>query len=425
MKILGTAHASLRSICAFSSVALVASVGLVPVAVGQTSSVVSSITGVVEDSTHAVIPNAAVTATDTDTGLFRTVVSGPDGSFTVPLLPVGPYRLTVSSPNFESFEQTGIDVRLGYSAPVTVTLRNGSASDIVTVQANASILNTETYDVSDGLNQRSIENAPDTSRNTFNLALLVPGLNGTRDDEFGNPTFAFGGMQRKAFMIDGVDNTQRGGPGRLDIFSPERVKEIRVIAGAMDAQYGRTVGGITKFITKGGTNDFHGEGLVLERRPGLISKPSLTQGAKPFQQWATYSVNVGGPIVHDKPLFFLSGEYEPRTARGRSPSQRPTQPLWDCQHRSWAMHRSRSASSPTWAGWTTTSAKRTRSMCVCPHIRRRRSSIPPAACRPSPRPTTSTTRTRRRRFSCRPSSRHARSTRPGSAFCAASSTGRP
>lgn len=271
----------------------------------------SSISGVIQDSTQAVVPNATVTATSTDTGLTRTVLSAQDGTFTVPLLPVGPYRLTVSSPNFQRFEQNGIDVRLGYAAPVTVSLQNGSASETVTVQANASILNTETYDVSDGLNQRSIENAPDTSRNTFNLALLVPGLNGTRDDEFGNPTFAFGGMQRRAFMIDGVDNTQRGGPGRLGIFSPEDVKEIRVIAGAMDAQYGRTVGGIINFITKGGTNDFHGAGLVLERRPGLISKPSLAQGGKPFQQWATYSVQVGGPIVHDRLFFFLSGEYEP------------------------------------------------------------------------------------------------------------------
>ena len=192
-----------------------------------------------------------------------------------------------------------------------VTLRAGSAAETVTVNADASILNTETFDISDGMNQRSVENMPITSRNTFNLALLVPGLNGTRDDEFGNPTFAFGGLQRKAFLIDGIDNTQRGGPGRLGIFSPEDVKEILVIAGAMDAQYGRTVGGIINFITKGGGNDVHGEGVVLERRPGFISKPSLTQGAKPFQEWATFSAQVSGPILHDELFYFISGEYEP------------------------------------------------------------------------------------------------------------------
>ncbi len=280
-------------------------------ALSQTSDVTSSIAGVVRDPSGAAIPRAQVEAVSRDTGFVRKTQAADDGNFTLPLLTVGEYNLVVTAVSFERFQQNGIDVRLGYAAPVSVTLQPGSDAQTVTVNADASILNTETFDISDGLNQRSLENLPITSRNTFNLALLVPGLNGTRDDEFGNPTFAFGGLQRKAFLIDGIDNTQRGGPGRLGIFSPEDVKEIRVISGAMDAQYGRTVGGMINFITRGGTNDTHGEGLVLERRPGLISKPSLAQGSKPFQQWATYSVNIGGPIVHDRLFYFISGEYEP------------------------------------------------------------------------------------------------------------------
>ncbi len=277
----------------------------------QSSNVNSSIVGSVRDTSGAAVAGAQVEARSRETGFIRKAQTNNDGSFTLPLLTVGQYNLVVTAGSFERFQQNGIDVRLGYAAPVSITLQPGSDTQTVTVNADASILNTETFDISDGLNQRAVENMPITSRNTFNLALLVPGLNGTRDDEFGNPTFAFGGLQRKAFLIDGIDNTQRGGPGRLGIFSPEDVKEIRVISGAMDAQYGRTVGGIINFITRGGTNETHGEALVLERRPGLISKPSLAQGAKPFQQWATYSVNIGGPIVHDRLFYFVSGEYEP------------------------------------------------------------------------------------------------------------------
>ena len=142
-------------------------------------------------------------------------------------MPEGVYRLSVSAPSFSTYRKNGVTVRVGQSSLVDVTIAAGAANETVTVTADASILNTDTFDVSAGLNQKSLENMPITSRNTFNLALLVPGLNGTRDDEFGNPTFAFGGMQRKAFMIDGFDNTQRGGPGRLGIFSPEDVKEVR------------------------------------------------------------------------------------------------------------------------------------------------------------------------------------------------------
>ena len=117
-------------------------------------------------------------------------------------------------------------------------------------------------------------------------------------------------MQRRGFIVDGVDNTQRGGPCRLGIFSPEDIAEVKVLANDMDAEYGRTVGGIISMVTKGGTNDVHGEGLVLERRPGLIARPPLAPAPKPFQQWATFSANVGGPILKDKLFYFMSAEYE-------------------------------------------------------------------------------------------------------------------
>ena len=196
---------------------LALSAAAVPV-LAQTSSVASSIAGVVHDPAGQVVAGATISATELDTGFTRTVQAGNDGEYAVPLLPEGTYRILVTAPSFQSYQQNGITVRVGQSSAVDVTLKTGSTAETVTVTADASILNTETFDVSDGLNQKSMENMPITARNTFNLALLVPGLNGTRDDEFGNPTFAFGGMQRKAYLIDGIDNTQRGGPGRLGIY---------------------------------------------------------------------------------------------------------------------------------------------------------------------------------------------------------------
>src|ERR1700739_871049 len=109
-----------------------------------------------------------------------------------------------------------------------------------------------------------MQTMPITSRNTFNLALFAPGFNGTRDNEFGNPTFSFGGMQRRGFLIDGIDKTQRGGAGSRGIFAPETLQEVKVISNSMAAEYGRTVGGMISMVTRGGTNDYHGEALVLE-----------------------------------------------------------------------------------------------------------------------------------------------------------------
>jgi len=281
----------------------------------QTGNVTGTISGLVADPSGAVISGATIVAVNADTGFSRTSVSNAQGQYEIPLLPIGTYALTITSPGYSTYQQRGIQVSLDSASVVDAHLNIGSAAQTISVTADASILSTESYDVAGGLNSVAVENAPITSRNTFNLALFAPGLNGTRDDEFGNPTFAFGGMQRKDFMIDGIDNTQRGGPGRLGIFSPENVKEIKVISGAMDAEYGRTVGGIINMITHGGSNAFRGEFLLLERRPGLIARPSLYQPtpavSKPFQQWATYSLNISGPIIHNKLFYYLSGEYEP------------------------------------------------------------------------------------------------------------------
>ncbi len=283
----------------------------VPGAPGQTGEANGGIHGVVTDPNGGAIRDAKIRATNLATGFQREVPSNGQGEFEVPLLPLGKYKVDAAAPGFAPFSQAGVTVDLAKSSLVNIALSLGSATQAVTVQADATILNTQSFDVSGSMNQKSIENMPITSRNTFNLALYAPGLNGTRDDEFGNPTFAFGGMQRRGFLIDGIDNTQRGGPGRLGIFSPETIQEVKVLSNSMAAEYGRTVGGMISMVTKGGTNDTNGEFLALFRRPGLIARPSLAPQPKPFQQWATYNLNLGGHIRKDKLFYFVSAEYEP------------------------------------------------------------------------------------------------------------------
>jgi hypothetical protein len=279
-------------------------------ATAQISKVNGTILGLITDPSGSRVPHAAVDVTNVDTGFDRKALSNERGEYEVPLLPIGTYKISVSAIGFNKYEQTGVVVRLDNASEVNIALQIGSDQQVVTVQSDATILDTQTFDVGGTMNAESLANMPITSRNTFNLALFGAGYNGTPDNEFGNPTFGFGGMQRKAFIIDGVDNSQRGGPGRLGIFSPEDIAEVKVISNDMDAEYGRTVGGMISMVTKGGTNDTNGEVLVLERRPGLIARPPLAF-PKPFQQWATFSGNVGGPIKKDKLFYFGSAEYEP------------------------------------------------------------------------------------------------------------------
>jgi hypothetical protein len=276
----------------------------------QTGVADGSIQGTVQDPSSAAVTGARITARNVETGFERSTTTGPEGGFEVPLLPPGRYEVAVTAAGFAEFRQIGIIVQLAKASGLDVMLQLPSAQAEVTVQADASILTLSDTAVSGTLDSNAMQNLPLTTRNTFNLALFAPGFNGRRDDEFGNPTFAFGGMQRRAFLIDGIDNSQRGGPGRLGIFAPETVQEVRVLSSSMDAEYGRTVGGMISMITRSGTNDVHGEGLVLLRRPGFVARPSLA-ATKAFEQWATYSGNFGGPAIKNRLWYYVSGEYEP------------------------------------------------------------------------------------------------------------------
>ncbi|MBC7928535.1 MAG: TonB-dependent receptor, partial [Bryobacteraceae bacterium] len=211
------------------------------------------------------------------------------------------------------YRQAGVIVEAIRATLLDLRLAVASSEQTITVNADGSVLTIEPSGIPGNLNQKSIENLPLTSRNLTNLALFVPGITGKRDDEFGNTQFAFGGMQRRGFLTDGIDTSQRGGIFRLGIFSAESVQEIRVIQNAYSAEYGRTAGGIVNIITRGGTNQYHGEFLNLWRRPGLIARPALLGRAfpTPFQQWTVYSGNFGGPIVKDRLWIFGSAEYQP------------------------------------------------------------------------------------------------------------------
>ncbi len=275
----------------------------------QTGAVNGSIQGSVTDASGGIVQGANVKVVNLATAYTREVRSNSSGLYNVPLLPLGVYRVEVSATGFAAFSRSGVTVDVARATSVDARLQVAGTEQTITVEADASIVRLESS-VAGTLAQRSMENLPLTSRNVQNLALFVPGVTGRRDDEFGTTQFAFGGMDRRAFLVDGADNTQRGGQLRLGIFSTETIAEVKVEQNAMAAEYGRTVGGIVNMVTRGGSNDFHGMFLYLARRPGLIARPSLA-ATKPFQQRATYSLTLSGPIKKDKVFFFANGEYHP------------------------------------------------------------------------------------------------------------------
>src|SRR5689334_6364990 len=107
----------------------------------------AQISGVVQDSTGAVLPGVEITATQTDTGISRMTVSNETGSYVLPNLPVGPYRLEAGLPGFRSFVQTGIVLQVNSNPVINVTLEVGQVAEQVEVQANAALVETRSQGV--------------------------------------------------------------------------------------------------------------------------------------------------------------------------------------------------------------------------------------------------------------------------------------
>src|ERR1700674_5842884 len=135
----------------------------------------AQISGSVQDSSGAVLPGAEITATQTDTGVSRMTISNETGSYVLPNLPLGPYRLQAALPGFRTFVQTGIVLQVNSNPTINVVLQVGQVSEQVEVQANASLVETRNVSVGQVMETQRIMELPLNGRNAQELLLLGGG----------------------------------------------------------------------------------------------------------------------------------------------------------------------------------------------------------------------------------------------------------
>src|SRR6266550_3118474 len=145
----------------------------------------AQISGVVKDASGGVLPGVTVTATQTDTGLKRDATTETDGSYSLLHLPPGPYRVEAMLQGFRSFQQTGIVLQVGASPTINVTMTIGQVAETITVQANASLVETKNLGIGQVMTNKQVVELPLNGRNTADLLALLPaavptpGLNAT------------------------------------------------------------------------------------------------------------------------------------------------------------------------------------------------------------------------------------------------------
>lgn len=278
----------------------------------QSNATDAALDGYVFDPSNAAISGVQVVARNRATNIETRVATNEQGYYRFPLLTIGEYEVSVSQPGFSEFRQTGVSLNVGRQVKLDIHLKVGTQAESVTVQADASIVETGQPAMTEVVGEKAMRDLPITSRNIYNLHTLGPGVKGIPSTGFGTTQFTFGGVNRSTWSVDGLDNTQRRTDRqiRLVINTPESVQEMQVVSNGYPAEFGRSAGGLVSVITRSGGNDWHGAMLLLNRPNATAARPSLS-ATKPDTSWQDYAFTLSGPIKKDRIFFFANYEYNP------------------------------------------------------------------------------------------------------------------
>src|SRR6266404_4878809 len=307
--------------------------GSLPTAHAQTEN--ASILGSVTDPTGAVVPSATIRLIDTDRGLKSEVATGSSGFYSFPNVRPGHYRMDVEKSGFKPLRLTGITVNVQDNLGQNFKLDVGSASETITVEANAVKVNTTDGTVSTVVDRTFADNIPLNGRTFQTLIMLTPGVVVTQTASDDQGQFSVNGQRADAnyFTIDGVSanfgvtgffplGQVAGGAlpalsaqgGTNSLVSVDAMQEFRVQTSSFAPEFGRTPGGQVSIVTRSGTNDFHGtlfeyfRNDVLDANDwfnGYTNNPPL---AKAKNRQNDFGGVFGGPIIKDRAFFFFSYE---------------------------------------------------------------------------------------------------------------------
>jgi hypothetical protein len=270
----------------------------------------SQINGTVLDATGAAVPGATVKVTNTDTDLIRTVESASDGTYAVPDLPVGPYRVDVSKQGFATAVQTGIVLQVVSNPTVNVTLKVGNVSEQVSVEANAALVETQATGVGTVMENQRILELPLNGRVATDLiqltgAVIPQGVGG--NGGFPNTQqFVIAGGQAfgVAFYLDGSVFNNPWDLANMPLPFPDALQEFKVETSTLTASNGIHAGGTITGVTRSGSNAYHGDAFDFFRNADLNARNAL-QPTRDTLKRNQFGGVFGGPIKKDKLFFFF------------------------------------------------------------------------------------------------------------------------
>jgi protocatechuate 3,4-dioxygenase beta subunit len=287
----------------------------------------TSLRGVVTDPSGAAVPNAQVTLTNTATNTVRTAVTGSDGAYAFTEVQPGTYTLTVEAQGFRKYERRNLVLQVSLPATVNVRLEIGAVSQVVSVTAEAPLLNRTDASLGQTMGSLEIQELPLEARNVPQLLSLQPGVVYTSDraDIDVNTDTRSGAVNgersdQSNITLDGVsvnDEFNRYAFTSVLPITVDSVQEFRVTTSNYDASQGRSAGGQIALVTKGGTNQFHGSLYEVNRNTATVANDFFIKTAEALSGQPnrppklirnTFGGSIGGPFVKDRFFFFFNYE---------------------------------------------------------------------------------------------------------------------
>jgi len=277
------------------------------------------ITGNVKDATGGVVPGAAVVVTSIDTKTSKTTLTDKQGTYQVLQLPIGNYEVSAEASGFsKTVVRPASALEINQTLRVDLTLEVGATTTQISVESQASTVETENATVGGTVTGQAIFELPLNGRNTLDLLATQPGVTPSNPDSSaaGGYSIAGGRSDSITYLLDGGLNNDLLSNAIVVNPNPDAIAEFRVLESTYGAEYGRNAGGIVSIVSKSGTNKLHGTAYDYVRNTAFDANDffSNQQGQpRAILKRNQYGGTFGGPILRNKLFFFFSYQGQKQT----------------------------------------------------------------------------------------------------------------
>ncbi len=264
--------------------------------------------GTVQDASGSAVPGAEIKATQTETGVSRTVMSGSDGGFVLTNLPLGPYQVEVTKEGFTKYVQSGIILQVNSDPAVDAALKVGAVTEQVVVEANASQVETRSSGIGEVVQTQRIVDLPLNGRNVTDLVVLTGATVSYPNGRYPN-MISIAGQPSSGepfgtdYFLDGANHINYQVSTTMPLAFPDAVQEFKVESSGQLASHGASAA--VTVVTRSGSNNFHGNLFEFIRNSAFGSAREYFSAVPVDYKRNQYGGTFGGPIKKNKLFFFF------------------------------------------------------------------------------------------------------------------------